>query len=221
MYFSNLDSPFPLRFTPPQCTNQSRSRRSSRRENTLYAPIPLRTAPPQRCTPTPHIANLRLLARRTRAIWRLDAAFPLERIELFHETDIVLHSLCHCVPVCGIQGRCSRPIDVVSVACGVLVLVRWTSGGDVEVREGRDVGIPGVGIVDLEGAGVNFVHSEAAVEVCQGRDAGADPAWGESVFAGALGSVVCVVDHDFVFVGVAKEDIGNYVGRVAVNDLVE
>ena len=125
------------------------------------------------------------------------------------------------MPVRGVQGRCGWPADVVGVAGGIFVLVGGAGGGNVEVGEGGDVGVEGVGVVDVEVASVDFVHPEAAVEVCQGRDAGAYPSWSESIFAGLLGTIICVVDHDFVFVRVAKEDISNHVWGVAVNDLIE
>ena len=93
--------------------------------------------------------------------------------------------------------------------------------GAVEGREGRDVGVPGIGLVDFERAGVDFVHAEAAVKICQWGYGGADPAGGLGVGGCALRAVLGVVDHDLVFVGVAEEDIGNDVGRVAIHDLVE
>jgi len=89
------------------------------------------------------------------------------------------------------------------------------------VWEGGDVGVPCVGVVDVEAAGVNFVHPEPAIQIRQGRHARANPAWRECILACLLGTVVSVVDHNFVFVGVAEENIGDYVRGVAVDDLVE
>lgn len=91
----------------------------------------------------------------------------------------------------------------------------------IEGGEGADVCVEGVRFVDVEGGGVDFVHAEAGVEVGEGCDAGANPARGEGGVAGLDGAVVGIVDHLLVFVGVTEKDVGDDVGGVAVDDLVE
>lgn len=61
-----------------------------------------------------------------------------------------------------------------------------------------DVGDPGVGVVDIEGTRVDFVHTESAVKVYEGGDAGADPA--DCLGGGGCthGAVIAVVDHDLI-----------------------
>ena len=125
------------------------------------------------------------------------------------------------MPIFGVQRAALGPADVVGRAGGVLELVDGALGGAIKGREGRDVGVPGVGFVDFEGAGVDLVHAEAAVEVAEGGYGWADPAWGLGVRGGALCAVFGVVDHDFIFMGVAEEDAGDYMGGVAIHDLVE
>ena len=194
----------------------------TRRERTLHTPIPLGTTPPQRRTATSHITNLRPLTLHIRTIRTLHTTLPLKSIELLHQRDIPLHRLRHRVPIRRVEWGVGGPAgDIVGVAGGVFELVNGTGRGGVEVGEGGDVRVPSVGVVDFEVAGVDFVHSEAAVEIRQGGYAGADPAGGEGIGARLLGAVVGVVDHDFVFVRVPEEDVGDYVWGVAVDDLVE
>ena len=125
------------------------------------------------------------------------------------------------MPILGIQWRAFWPTDVVRISRGILELVTWSFGCPVEAQVAVDVGIPSVGLVNLERASVYFIHPEAAVEVGEGRDAGTNPAEGLGIGGGSSGAVVCIVDHHFVFVGVAEKDIGNDVWGVAVDNLIE
>ena len=58
------------------------------------------------------------------------------------------------MPVGCIQGSIGRPADRVSFSGRVLELVDWARGGR-EGGEGVDVGVEGVGVVDVEGASVD------------------------------------------------------------------
>ena len=183
---------------------------------------PLRTANPQRHTPTPHIADLRLRARRTRTIRAHHATLPLVRIMQAHQTGILLHRFRDKVPERRVQRRTVRPAEGVVGGAGVVFVAPDGAGeGGVEGREGGDVGVVGGGVVDVEVAGVDDVHAVAGVEVGERGDGRADPGGGEGRGRGLGGAVVGVVDHEFVFVRVAEEDVGDDVGRVAVDDLVE
>ena len=125
------------------------------------------------------------------------------------------------MPVLCIQRATIRPANVVGLTSRVLELIDGAFGGAVKGREGRDIGIPGVGFVDFEGVGVDFVHAEAAVQVRERCHGGADPAYGLGVGGYALRAVLGVIDHDLVFVGVTEEDVGNHVGGITIYDLVE
>lgn len=103
------------------------------------------------------------------------------------------HRLRHSMPIRRVQRRVSRPADRIRVARAVFELVDRAVGAAVERWEGGDVAVEGVGVVDAEVAGVDFVHPVAGVEVCEGCDGGADPADGEGVFAGLDGAVIGVL----------------------------
>jgi hypothetical protein len=81
--------------------------------------------------------------------------------------------------------------------------------GPVVFREGerRDVGNEGVGLVDVEVAGVDLVQSETTVQVRQRRLRGLDCA------------VVGEIDHELVLVRVAEEQVGDDVRRVPISTI--
>jgi hypothetical protein len=86
---------------------------------------------------------------------------------------------------------------------------------------GIDVSVVCVCVVDGEIASIYFVRSVAGVEIREGSDAGAHPAYIDGVGTILCGAVVAVVDEVLVFMGMAEEYAGDDVGGVSVDDLVE
>ena len=78
-----------------------------------------------------------------------------------------------------------------------------------------------MGVVDAEVTSVDLVVAVTRVEVGEGCDRRADPAYIDGVANVTGCAVLGVVDHELIFVRMAKEDSCNYVGGVAVDDLVE
>lgn len=117
-------------------------------------------------------------------------------------------------PPAGDGGRIER-------ARGVLEAERGTGEGGVERGEVAHVAEIGVRVVDVEVGRVDLVEAEGGVHVGQRGDAGADPGGCEGGGGVDGGCVVCVEEGEVVFVGVAEEDAGDDVRRVAVDDLVE
>lgn len=76
-------------------------------------------------------------------------------------------------------------------------------------------------MVDVETTRVHLIQAEARVQVRERSHRWADPSRGQRFGCGLDGTVVRIVDHDLIFVGVAKEHVRDDVGRIAVNDLVE
>ena len=100
------------------------------------------------------------------------------------------------MPERRVQRRIIRPVE--AVVCGaraVFVFEDRAGLGSVDRGEGGHLGVVGVGFVDGEVAGVDFVHAEAGVEVGKGREGGADPADVGGVGEVTGRSVVGVVDH--------------------------
>ena len=120
-----------------------------------------------------------------------------------------------------IQRRIFRPIRRRAVGVAGAVFELEDRAVRVQRWEGVHVRVEGVGVVDVEGACVDLVEAEAAVEICQRGDAGADPPWCQCCVKGLDAAVVGVVDHLLVLVRVAEEDVGDDVRGVAVYDLVE
>ena len=149
----------------------------------------MRTRSPQRHTAGAHIANFRLDALRVRAVGTHYAGLALQRVERAHERGILLHGFGDGVPKGGVQRLIGGPFrrGTVNGAGGVLELEHGPMGD--QLVEVVDVRIESVGVVDLKGAGVDFVHAEAAVEVGQGCDAGANPAGNEGRVGILLGGL--------------------------------
>ena len=100
------------------------------------------------------------------------------------------------MPKRRVQRRIIRPIE--AVVCGARVVFVFEDGpglGGVDGGERGYVGVVGVGFVDGEVAGVDFVHAEAGVDVGEGCEGGADPADVGGVGEVTGRSVVGVVDH--------------------------
>lgn len=122
---------------------------------------------------------------------------------------VALHRLGDLVPERRVQGVILVPARCGPVGVSGRVLKAVCRAGVVERGKLRNVAEEGVRLVNVEVARVYFVHPEPAVQVGQGRDAGPDPAGCESGAGALFGAVVGVVDHEFVLVGVAVEDIRN------------
>ena len=168
--------------------------------------------PPKRRTSTPHITNLGRRTRSIRTVRAPNRTLALKRIESLHKGPILLHCNSDGMPERSIQRRILGPTDGISITGRVFELVGRSALARVEGGEGIDVCVPGIGVVDVEGSGVDFVEAEAAVEVCERRDARADPTGCQRVCGGLHSAILGVINHDFVFVGVAEEDARNDVG---------
>ena len=183
--------------------------------------IPLWALSTQWCTPAPHIANLRLCTCLIGAIRRHHTTLAFKSIELGHQADVLLHGFGDRMPIRSIERSIIGPSDLISFPGRVLDLVRGSRGGSIEIRKAGDVGVPSVSVVDVEGAGIDLVHAEAAVQVRERCYAGADPAGCQGVGGGDVAGGVGVVDHELVLVRVAEEDVGDHVRRVSIDDLIE
>jgi len=208
-------------------------------ERTLHTAKALRTRLSQRHTSTPHIADLGRSTSIARTVWTLDRHLTLVGVELANDAVVPLHSFRDLVPESGVQRSVGWPacLSTIGLTGAVLDLVGWAVAG--QVGEAVDIGVESIGIVDLEVSGVDLVHSVARVEIGQWRDGWADPGIGEGIAGRLLSSIVRVENLDLygsgnapgrscalfrtylIFVGVAKEDVGNDVRAVAVHNLVE
>ena len=176
------------------------------------ANVPWRTTSAQRSTPAAHVADLGLGTGLASTIGRLDTRFALVGVLDADQGVVGLHGLGHfCATMSRSAGPRGRPAadDGVGVAGRVFELVHGPGDGGVEFREGVDVGVEGVGVHDVEGVCVDFIHAEARVEVGERGHGRADPASGEGVSRVLHGAVERVVDHELVFVGVAEEYVGD------------
>ena len=178
---------------------------------------PLRTTTPQRHTPTPHIANLRLRTFLTRTIRRPPTNLALIRIKQAHKRATRLHRLRHAVPERSVQRGRGRPSRRVAVRLprGVFQGKRRAPlpTTTLQILERLHIGDEGPRVDDVEATRVDFVQAEAGVQVRQRRDRGPDPGGGVGVRDVRRGGVVGVVDQDLVFVRVAEEDVGDDVGE--------
>ena len=131
------------------------------------------------------------------------------------------HRLGDLVPIRRIQGSICRPTNGVSLTGRVLDLEGWTTLCGVKAREGIDIGVVRVCIIDVEIAGVDQIHPIPRVQIGQRSDARANPASGKSMSSILDCTVVGIIYHEFIFVSVAEENVGNHMWRVPVNDLIE
>lgn len=125
------------------------------------------------------------------------------------------------MPERRIQRRVRRPPRRLPIHLPRAILELERRARRRQLGELRHVGVEGVGVVDVEGGGVDAVEAVAAVEVCEGRDGGPDPGGGEGGGGRLRGAVRGVEDGELVFVGVAEKDVCDDVRGVAVDDLVE
>ena len=84
-----------------------------------------------------------------------------------------------------------------------------------------NVRVPGVRVVNVGISDVDFVHAETGIEICERNYGWANPAWSLSGRGVLDRCVVCIVNHQLVFVGVSEEYVGYDVRRVAIHDLVK
>lgn len=183
--------------------------------------LPLWTLPPQCSAATPHVADLCLSTCLARAVRALDARLALEGIELRDQIDVRFHSLGHGMPVGGIEWSFGWPIDIICLAGRVFQLVSRASRGRVEIRKARNIRVPGVRFIDIEGSSIDLVHAETAVQIGKRRNTWSNPANVECVRRGYVTSVIGIVYHELVLMSMAEEDVGDDVWRIAINDLIE
>ena len=119
-------------------------------------------------------------------------------IEQLHQAMVLLHRLGHEMPVCSVQRRINRPAiyRLVGFAGRVFECEDWTTLCVVEGRGGGQVGVVCICLVDAEVAGVDVVDAVAWVDVCEGREAGADPHDVCGGVEGLHGGVVGVEDGE-------------------------
>lgn len=175
----------------------------------------------QRDTPTSHVTDLGLGTGIACTIRRLDAHLAVKRVEHADQGMVLGHGFRDLVPVRGVQRCGLGPADRICVSGGILEFPHRTGLAGVDGRKGTDVGVVRVGVVDGKVSRVDFVRAVSAVQVGQRGDAGPDPADVQGVCGVLDSSVVGVVDHELVFMGVAEKNTRNHMRREAVDDLVE
>lgn len=85
------------------------------------------------------------------------------RIIQLHHCPVRLHCFCDQVPVRRVQRGLVRPANRVGLTGRILELESWARGGG-EVREGFDIRVEGVGVVDVEGGCIDAVAGESLSE---------------------------------------------------------
>ena len=126
------------------------------------------------------------------------------------------------MPVRRIQRRVGRPrVRDVRIARRVLEFVRRPAGVEAQRGKSADVGVEGVGFVDVEAPRVDFVQPETGIQVRQRRHARPDPAGRQRRLRILHGAVVRVVNHLLVLVRVPKKDVRDDVRAVAIDSLVK
>lgn len=113
------------------------------------------------------------------------------------------------MPKCSIEGCISRPIDARTIGISSIVFELESRACGVERGEGLDVRVEGVGFVDAPVACVDEVAAECGVDVGERCDAGTYPSGSQGVAGRLICAVVGIEDVFEVFVGVAKEDVGD------------
>ena len=118
------------------------------------------------------------------------------------------------MPESSIQRRIFWPFDRIAVSGTgrVFEFPCQPTLGHVQGSALADVCSEGVGVVDVEVAGVDFVEAPCWVVASQGREGRHDPGGNEGVLRGLLGAVVAVVDAQLVGVRVAEEDGCDHMG---------
>lgn len=160
---------------------------------------PLNALLPKRRTSASDITNLCCGTGIVRAIRRSNTAFSLESVETLDQTPIKLHCLGDSMPEFSVQGGIWVPANIVRFAGGVFEFENGACSGDIQIGKGGDVRNPGIGFIDFKRAGVDFVHTETAVEICEGSDARTDPGCCLRVKGGLICTVMAVVDRDLIF----------------------
>lgn len=125
------------------------------------------------------------------------------------------------IPERRIQRRVRRPGRSGAICVSRRVFKVEDRSSFIEGWEARDVAIKGICFINVEVASVDFVEAVTAVEVGQRGDARPDPAGGQSCVSALDGRIVGKVDHELIFVSMAKEYVGDDMGRVSIDDLVE
>ena len=214
--------------SPSALTNECHCIRSHHTHS--VRPIILRTIEPQLPAPTANITDLLPRTRRTTTSLSRHTALGLEQIIRLHEAVIAQHTERDIVPERRVQRGGSGPcaIDIVSGA-GVVFVLPY---GCVPSERFRHIGEVSLDIHDLEGLRIDGVKLVSRIETREGRDGRADEGHGEGFgvvdgegvaegSVGEAGGEVVVEDLELVLVGVAEEDAGDGVGRVAADDAVE
>lgn len=175
----------------------------------------------ERDAATSHIANPGLGTCGVRAVGTHDAHLALVGILEGDERVVGGHGLGDLVPVSRIHGSVGGPSDRIRVASRVLKLPYRAGGGCVNSGEGTDIGVVRVCVVNGEIARVHLVHAVARVEIGERSNTGSDPSNVQRMSSILGSTVVGIVDHKLIFVGVSEEDTGNNVGGVSIDDLIE
>ncbi len=181
----------------------------------------MRTLFAQSHASTSHVTNLSFGTSSARTVWCLDTHLAVESVEHADKSMIGRHGFCDLVPVGCIERRVLWPADRVRVPSGILKVPDWSRLIGVDGTKGADVGVISVGIVDREVTCIDLVHAVSAVEVGQRCDARPNPANIQGMSCILNSAIVGIVDHELIFMGMPKEDAGNDMRRIAVDDLVE
>lgn len=125
------------------------------------------------------------------------------------------------MPIGGIERCISGPSDRICLSGRILVFEDWSGLASIDRAKGTDIGIEGMSLVYIEVTSINFIHAIARIEICQWCDARTDPT--NSLCVGSVegSTVVGIVDHKLIFVGMAKEYSSNNVRGISIDDLVE
>lgn len=113
------------------------------------------------------------------------------------------------MPKSSVQRSFNRPTDTrtIGVSSVVFEFKSWACG--VEARKSLDVGVEGIGFVDVPVACVDCVATEGGVDVGEGSYAGTYPCGRQGVGGGLIGAVVGIPYICKVLVCVSEEDVGD------------
>lgn len=192
-------------------------------EGALHATKALRAFSTQGHAAAPHVADFGFVAGCVGAVRAHHTGLALEGVVDLHQGAVVLHSFGDPVPEGGVERRMRGPVGgcTIGITSGVLVLPYWAVLLDREGSKGGDIRIESVGLVDIEAACVDLVQAVAGVEVSQRSHGGTNPSRGQGIGGILDGTVVGIVDHKLVLMRMAKEDVGNNVWAVTIDNLVK
>ena len=148
---------------------------------------------------TPDVADLRLSTCVVGAVGGSDAHSALVSVEKAGKRVVLLHGFRHSVPEGAVERLRSWPARSPSVRTSGGVLELEDRARAVQAREGVDISVVCIGLVDLPRARVHLVHPEARVEIAVRGNRRANPGVRNDIFGSLLSAVVVVEDHLLVY----------------------